>query len=437
MTEPVPPGYTQQEWQDKNPSYPLSALRMKHIEAGVSAEEAFTKAVEEYTAAQLLANTEASPHAQAQAQQTLLEGLSPTVTEEAATSIASPITIPTLVEFHNLNPAAPWVYQQADMAENKETEFICPLQPYVNRLSNGVFPYQIMFDFDGEAFGMHFSTGEKKSRIRVWANDVCSAYSEPKRGSYYLKVSFGSRAQRRIILECDFNIFLGALIRSKTDTISAPSEYANRTFAVMGDSFGRGSGILEGETEPRASAQSYTYTLARLLGYTQTRNYSVPGTGFCNPAGAAGTYGERLPVPLAAYKPNVLLLQGSTNDHTYAGSGVVKKAIEELVAAARVASPATTIVGCTPMPISNATRTENEVNAAECAEAFTALKVPYADGFKLEWITGTGKVGATTGEGNSDYYSSAITAGHPSLAGHNYLALRLAQALAPALGVAL
>jgi hypothetical protein len=48
MTEPIPPDYVQQEWQDNNPLYPLSALRMKHIEAGLSAEEAFTKAVEEY-----------------------------------------------------------------------------------------------------------------------------------------------------------------------------------------------------------------------------------------------------------------------------------------------------------------------------------------------------------------------------------------------------
>jgi hypothetical protein len=48
MPGPTPPSYSQQEWQDNNPLYPLSALRMKHIEAGLSAEEAFTKAVEEY-----------------------------------------------------------------------------------------------------------------------------------------------------------------------------------------------------------------------------------------------------------------------------------------------------------------------------------------------------------------------------------------------------
>jgi lysophospholipase L1-like esterase len=377
-----------------------------------------------------------SAHAQAQGQQTLAEGLSVTVTEEASTSVTNPVTIPALVEFHNLNPAAPWVYQQADVAENKETEFVCPLQPYVVRSSNGVFPYQIMFDFDGETFGVHFSNGEKKARFRIWANDVPSPYFEPKRGSYYLKINFGSRAQRRLILECDFNMYLGGIVHTKSDTISAPSEYATPSLAIMGDSFGRGSGILEGESEPRASSQSYAYTLARLLGLTQTRNYSVPGTGFCNPANTAGTYLERLAVPLAAYKPTVLFLQGSTNDHTYT-SAEIKKAVEELVTSARSISPLTKIVGCTPMPISNATRTENEANAAAVREAFTALSVPFADGFAKEWIIGTGKVGATTGEGNSDYYSSAITAGHPSLAGHNYLALRLAQALAPVLNVGL
>jgi hypothetical protein len=48
VSEPVAPDYSQQEWRDNNPGYPLSALRMRHIEAGVAADEAFTLAVEEW-----------------------------------------------------------------------------------------------------------------------------------------------------------------------------------------------------------------------------------------------------------------------------------------------------------------------------------------------------------------------------------------------------
>jgi hypothetical protein len=48
VSEPVPPDYSQQEWRDNNPNYPLSALREKHIEAGIAADEAFTLAVEEW-----------------------------------------------------------------------------------------------------------------------------------------------------------------------------------------------------------------------------------------------------------------------------------------------------------------------------------------------------------------------------------------------------
>jgi hypothetical protein len=48
VTNPTPPGYSQQEWRDNNPGYPLSALRMKHIEEGVAEDEAYTLAVEEY-----------------------------------------------------------------------------------------------------------------------------------------------------------------------------------------------------------------------------------------------------------------------------------------------------------------------------------------------------------------------------------------------------
>jgi hypothetical protein len=376
-----------------------------------------------------------SPRAQAQAQQTLLEPVAITLTEESATTISSPVEIAALTG-GVLNPSAPWTYQQADMAPKSGTIFAVPLQPYVNRVVNGVFPYQVMFDFDGETFGMHFSNGEKNGFIRFWANDQPTKYYEmPKRAGYFLKVNFGSRAQRRVIVEADFNVFFAGLIRSKTDTISAPSEYCSRSFAVMGDSYGRGSGIRFLNSEATASSQSYAYTLGRLLGFTQTRNWSVPGTGFLKGEGA-GTYAERLASCLATFKPSVLMLQGSTNDHTFT-QAEIETAVASAVNTVQSQSPSTKVIACNVMPVNNEARTENATNAEALRKAFTKLNIPFVDGYKAEWITGTGKVGAETGEGNSDFYSSAITAGHPSLGGHNQLALRLAQGHAPNLGVAL
>lgn len=376
-----------------------------------------------------------STRAQAQAQATMGEALSVTYTEEASTTVANPVTINALTA-GALNPTAPWAYQQADMAPKSATNFAVPLQPYANRLVNGVFPFQVMFDFDGETFGVKFSSGSKNGKWRIWANDVPSPYFEMNRAEFFAKVALGSRAQRRIILECDYNIFFAGLVKTKTDSLNAPSESSSRSFAVMGDSFGRGSGIQFINTEAVASSRSYAFTLSRLLGYTTTRNWSVPGTGFCNNGGGAGTYPERLAACLETYKPNIILLQGTTNDHSFT-QAEVEAGIISAVTAIRSAAPGTTIVGCTPMPVNNATRTENATNAEACRKAFTALAVPYADGYKAEWFTGEGKVGTETGEGNSDFYSSNITAGHPSLAGHFYLAVRLAQSLAPTLGVGL
>lgn len=42
-----PPSYPRQTWEDDNPSFPLSAARMRHMENGLSEIEAFTIAVEE------------------------------------------------------------------------------------------------------------------------------------------------------------------------------------------------------------------------------------------------------------------------------------------------------------------------------------------------------------------------------------------------------
>jgi phospholipase/lecithinase/hemolysin len=44
------------------------------------------------------------------------------------------------------------------------------------------------------------------------------------------------------------------------------------------------------------------------------------------------------------------------------------------------------------------------------------------------WITGTGRVGATTGTGNADTYIGS-DATHPTDAGHAYLARRVVAAL--------
>ena len=48
----------------------------------------------------------------------------------------------------------------------------------------------------------------------------------------------------------------------------------------------------------------------------------------------------------------------------------------------------------------------------------------------LGWIAGTGRVGATTGDGNADIYVVADGV-HPSVAGAAYLGTRLAFAISP------
>lgn len=45
---PSPPNYTVQEWKDKDAALPLSAKRLKHIEEGIAAVEAYAKSIGEF-----------------------------------------------------------------------------------------------------------------------------------------------------------------------------------------------------------------------------------------------------------------------------------------------------------------------------------------------------------------------------------------------------
>ena len=86
-------------------------------------------------------------------------------------------------------------------------------------------------------------------------------------------------------------------------------------------------------------------------------------------------------------------------------------------------------VGGTAQQASNQVR-ENAMAAA--VAPYADLSILQATGTGIPFFTGAGKVGATTGTGNSDayVYSDGV---HPTQAGHDYLGYRIAQKLIGAL----
>ncbi len=379
-----------------------------------------------------------SPNARAQAEASnVLATLTPEFTIEETPSIREPVIISSVVG-GELNPNLPWVYQGADMTINSSHDYAMVLSPTYNgkRGENTQFPFQVAFDFDGEAFEIKLTSGSEFTwRLRVWADGQVSAYqvSEEKAKLRYLKVRFASRAQRRIILEIDEGVFFGGLLRVPTDSIQAPNIAAPGKFAVVGDSYSVGGGI----NGTGASAQSYFWVLARLLGFVEVRMYGQSGTGLVNPNGKVGNYRRRIGDVLG-YRPDVLLIQGSQNDYgEFAKGGKIEAQIAAYAAELRAGLPDAMIIASTPMPVRDALRESCKAAAEEAARAWPAAGVPLIHAFAEEWVRGTGWVGNATGAGNSDYYCSTVNNEHPSLAGHDYLARRLSAKMAPLLGISL
>ncbi|WP_323985872.1 GDSL-type esterase/lipase family protein [Microbacterium plantarum] len=245
--------------------------------------------------------------------------------------------------------------------------------------------------------------------------------------------------------------------------------------AFVGDSFLAGSDTTFCPTQKTAA-----YVMARSLG-ARAYNASIGGTGYATPT-AATRFGSADRVALVAKTPDLdlIVMEGSVNDDPYAAN--VQAAAEATYAAYAAACPGVPIIVFGPQP-SNATDTisanrRNNVNAVKAAAASAPNVIAFIDmvgtagpaipawssattystgslvtyrgsvweaangtgtvsgsgetpGSSIRWklrtllYTGTGKVGATVGDGTRDtvLYSDSV---HPTETGSYLMGLRQA-----------
>jgi lysophospholipase L1-like esterase len=354
--------------------------------------------------------------------------LTPTFTQESAASISSGVTIPS-ISGGVVDTTVSWEYEGADMVASGSYAIVKAPTNNGSRVGNAAFSYQVIFNHDGQVIEIPVNSAVS-ALVRVWANEQASAY-QTVTGNNYLKIDFGSRANRRVIIESDVNLYFGGIIREPTATIMPPTRSAPLKFAVVGDSYSVGLGI---NTSSNPSAQGYPFTLARMLGLTKFRTYGQSGTGFMNPNVNVGTYRTRIG-DMLGYQPDILLLQASVNDKDASyTTNQISTEIAAYIAQAKAGLPSSTIIiGLTPITPTPALRAAIPNLAAATLAAYQAAGILYVDAYSQNWIYGTGKVGATAGDGNSDFYQSSVFAVHPSLAGHQYMAWRMAGGIAPLL----
>lgn len=305
----------------------------------------------------------------------------------------------------------------------------------------------------GTKFEFYFRARVATIRYRLWVNgrpvtmDMQTLSSLTVNGRYQLIVDFGSHGSRLIEAEFDFLEFGGLFIEPTGSALVGPSPLGYRLTA-MGDSITAGAaadqgGITAFDAWPRwASAR---------LGMDH-ENVAIGGTGYFAQSGVGAHFRNRIP-DIVATNPDVLVVFGSYNDSGTNTQTEIRDEAVYVLSQLEQQLPDTIIiaVGCwnsSSGPSANLVNADNAIKeaaatvgvpfisvqdpggvrattpgwAASTAYAVGDLRV--ANGYvqkcivahtstatfdQTKWratsfVNGTGKLGATTGDGNADLY---------------------------------
>lgn len=300
-------------------------------------------------------------------------------------------------------------------------------------LSPSNLPWFISFVFEGQSF--EFLTKRFTSiGFRIWANEQPHAATPtfmPSGGtSSLVLVDFGTRARRRVMIEfagSNTTTTYGGLRYLPTDTVSPPAEQSPLRILFLGDSQVQGSGAA-------AWSSGFPIRTARLLGFDDFILNGDSGTGVTHANNGLGAkYRDRLATDVIPQAPDVVVISGSTND---SGDTGIQAETQALVNAITAALPTAIVVVVGLLYPGTFSAPYNTIHAAMKAGA-AAAGVPFIDTQSPSlWSFGTGRIGATTGNGPSDTLLESLGGGvHLSDAGHLHYGDRLAIELGRILGI--
>lgn len=184
------------------------------------------------------------------------------------------------------------------------------------------------------------------------------------------------------------------------------------TVMVFGDSWTFGSAA----TVP---TEGYAYLLADLL-HGSTEVFGVRGSGYLKPGVDGPAFGERIAALDPSLAPDLILIQGSINDRAQGEAGY-REAVSAAWDAMSAKYPEATIVVLGPapheLPVGAATaRIDRDLSALAAARGWW-----YISPVEQNWITDQNYL---------DVIDVVVGRKHPSTAGHQYLAEKVAAALA-------
>lgn len=233
------------------------------------------------------------------------------------------------------------------------------------------------------------------------------------------------RRLRRYELETGKSVSQFGCAQVPTSAIVSASGGGAPRMVVIGDSYNAGSNY-----GPWLAGGSIAQLLGKRLGWRDTWNLSVGGTGYLNPSASTfSTFGQRVPQALAL-SPDVVLLMGSSNDVGYAPAAVQAEVLATLRAIRAGSSAPIVVVGVPSINVAGAAATEAAVQAAVAQSGDPlAFFVPIC-GAAPPWVIGAwnNASGVPSGVVNGAIYVAADNV-HPPEIGFDYYAQRIEQAI--------
>jgi lysophospholipase L1-like esterase len=308
---------------------------------------------------------------------------------------------------------------------------------YTPGSSNGYFGYiEIDFDVDGTNLEISVKGNGQSLNYRVLVDEgdgYKTAWSVaptniPSDGStYIINLTFASRKLRRIKYQANGGNFYGVYI-GPNDTIYPTARPRGPFTIFMGDSFTEGTGA-------DGWYNGYASTIGRMLGWDYWTSGSG-GTGYLN-AGTRIKFQDRVQRDVIAHDPEIVILQGGQNDTTFQPNEV-EAAAELLFKTVTAGLPNALVIAISNIAIANTTtavtQTRDAIKAAALRNGIALIDsidgVTYDfNGNPLSvsmgnWFSGIGNIGSPQATGNRTYYTYS-DGGHPSNAGHPYIAERV------------
>lgn len=284
-------------------------------------------------------------------------------------------------------------------------------------------PWYIEFMINTAKFDIKTNGQGTQFRLMIdgkWVDKARSnAASIPGNGSnHIITIDFGARQTHRITIEGSSAFLFGGLSLSPTDAIWPSSHPIGPPVCFIGDSFLEA--VSGGVTE-----QGFGTTAGMLLGYRDIRLSASGGTGYRNP-GLRVNFQDRVMADVINLNPALAIWTGSLNDTGYnsptvAAAKAAALSCYTLVKAAKIPQIAVGTFWPGGAPHQGVIDTNLGIKqaAAEAGIPFIDAIVATSTGqTNAGLVTGTGRVGSTTGDGNADWVTSSDTT-HPTQDGQN------------------